>query len=176
MAKVQNNVMMRGLSGTLGGFVVRHMRDGRTLISAMPDFSQRRFSKDQRAHQSRFKEASAYAREAAKEKPIYAELAQGTSRNAYNLALSDWFNPPIIHRIEIQGEVIRVQAGDNVLVTRVSVLILDEQGHILEAGEASQVDAAANPGWWEYTPQEAGQTVAEAFDLAGNQTRIALER
>ena len=69
--------------------VFRQMKDGRTIISTKPDFSNRVFSQEQLTHQSRFQEASAYARHAAKTNPIYAELAKGTSKNAYNIALSD---------------------------------------------------------------------------------------
>ena len=96
MAKVANNVLARGLSGAIGNAVFRQMPDGSTWVSAIPDFSHRKFSKGQKKHQSRFKEAAAYARSAAKKYPIYAELTKGTTKNAYNVALSDWFNPPVI--------------------------------------------------------------------------------
>ena len=78
------------------GLVFRQMPDGSTWVSGTPDFSQRKFSKGQKNHQRRFKEAAAYARDAAKTQPVYAELAKGTVKNAYNIALSDWFNPPVV--------------------------------------------------------------------------------
>jgi hypothetical protein len=60
-----------------------------------------KFSGKQKDHQERFRKATFYARQAAKEQPIYAELAdQMPMKTAYNIALSDWFNPPVIHRIE----------------------------------------------------------------------------
>ena len=100
MAKVERNVMVRGWSGSVGGVVFRQMKDGSTWVSATPDLSQRKFSQGQKKHQRRFKEAAAYARDAAKKQPIYAELAKGTVKNAYNMALSDWFNPLVVLRIE----------------------------------------------------------------------------
>jgi hypothetical protein len=101
MAKVKSNVIVRGLSGAFGEQVVlRHMRDGSTVVAKMPDFSNRKFSQEQKAHQSRFQQASAYAKDASRRWPIYAELAAGTLKNAYNVALSDWCNPPVIHRVE----------------------------------------------------------------------------
>src|SRR5215207_11517730 len=100
MAKVAKNVILRSISGSIGNLIFRQMKDGSAWVSVTPDFSHRKFSKGQKSHQSRFKEAAAYAREAAKVQPIYAELARGTTKNAYNIALSDWFTPPVIHRLE----------------------------------------------------------------------------
>ena len=66
MAKVQNNVLVRGIKGSIGDVVFRVMPDGKTYVSGKPDFSSRKFSMGQKNHQSRFKEAAAYARQAAK--------------------------------------------------------------------------------------------------------------
>ena len=170
MAKIKKNAIMQGLSGSVGGLVFRQMSDGSIRVSAKPDFSHRKFSQGQKDHQSRFKQAVAYAREAAKTQPIYAELAQGTTKNAYNWALSDWFNPPVIHCIERIESRIRVDARDNVLVTRVRVTIVNADGEVLESGDASQVDA----DWWEYPVSTEGIIEAVAWDMAGNKTKAVL--
>ena len=165
MAKVENNIFMRGLSGAIGDAVLQHMPDGNTYVRKKPNFSNRKFSKGQKKHQSRFQEAVAYARAAAKSKPIYAKLAAGTTKSAYNFALSDWFNPPVIHAIERKRGRIRVEASDNVMVTRVQVTILDdEKGKVVEKGEAVKADER----WWEYVTSTNGKVMAEAWDLAGN--------
>ena len=172
MAKVRSNVFVRGVSGKVGDqFVLRLLRDGSTVLCNIPDFSNRKLSKDQKAHHQRFKEAAAYARDAAQRYPIYAELAAGTLKNAYNVALGDWFNPPVIHAVERQGEAIRIQASDDVRVTAVQVMILDEAGKAVEKGSAAQV----NDAWWEYIPQEAGRVQVEARDLAGNVTKQTMD-
>jgi hypothetical protein len=80
MAKVEKNIAMRGMAGKIGDLVFRQMRDGSTRVSAAPSFKGRKFSKRQKGHQSRFKEAAAYARDAAKSQPIYAELAKEPPR------------------------------------------------------------------------------------------------
>lgn len=170
MAKVENNVLVRGWSGKVGDAVFRQMKDGSTWVSVTPDFSRRKFSKGQKSHQSRFKEAASYARAAAKAQPLYAELAKGTTKNAYNIALSDWFNPPVIHRMECRDGKVWIDASDNVLVTRVRVTVLDEEGKTLEQGEA--VQQGSNTGWWEYVTQAEGKLLAEAWDLAGNKTKL----
>ena len=79
----------------------------------------------------------------------------------------------MIHRIESKNGHIRVQASDNVLVTRVNVTILDHQGKVLELGEAIE----AKELWWEYVSAAAGKTIViEARDLAGNVTRAEAEQ
>jgi hypothetical protein len=171
MAKANKNAIVQGLSGSIGDMVFRQMPDGSTRVSRKPDFSRRVFSPGQKEHQSRFQQAVAYAREAAKTQPIYAELARGTAKTAYNWALSDWFNPPIIGRIERRKGRIKVQANDNVLVTKVWVKIMDEEGKVLEQGEARQ----ANAEWWEYPSGNTEGTIeATAWDLAGNRTKFVL--
>lgn len=177
MAKVRKNVILEGLSGSIGNLVFRQMPDGSTRVSVKPDFSQRVFSQEQKDQQKRFKQAVAYAREAAKTQPIYAELADGTTKNAYNIALSDWFHPPVIQRIERKKGRIRVWASDNVLVTEVRVKIVDEEENILEQGRAQQVDAER----WEYVPtgdftgQQVTLTIA-ARDLPGHVTEYSQVR
>jgi hypothetical protein len=145
------------------------MRNGTTVLCTAPDFSHRVFSEEQLATQSRFKQASAYAKVAAKTRPLYAELAQRSHQPAYNLALSDWFRPPAIHEVtRLEGR-IRVHASDNVHVKKVIVTLLDEQGETLEQGEAALIDRA----WWEYTTSAttAGKVIVEAFDLVSNVTK-----
>jgi len=159
-----------GLSGKLGKQLsIRHMRDGRTFVLTRPDFSNRIFSKEQLTHQSRFQQATAYARAASKTNPLYAELAKGTPKNAYNLALSDWFSPPVIREVSRQSGCIRVNAIDNVQVAKVHITILDKHGQTLQQGEAAQV----NHAWWEFETSAPIETkvIVEGFDLAGNCTR-----
>lgn len=172
MAKVRSNVLVRGLSGAVGGQVVlRHMRDGSTVMADMPDFSNRKFGQEQKDHQSRFQQAVAYAKDAAQRYPIYAELAAGTLKNAYNVALSDWFNPPVIHKIERAQGCIRILASDNVMVARVQVTVLDEEGVIRERGEGVRGEG----DWWEFVSNAEGQVSAEAWDLAGNKVSLVVE-
>ena len=169
MAKVRHNNFTMGLSGKYRNLVFRQMKDGRTILASVPDFSNRKLSKEQRAHHSRFQQAAAYAREAARTNPLYAKLAEGTSKNAYNLALSHWFHAPVIHEVIRKADRIRVNVTDNVQVTKVVVTTSDGEGNILEQGQATmRYDTL-----WEYetsAPAEAALTV-EAFDLAGNCTK-----
>ena len=85
-------------------------------------------------------------------------------KNAYNVALGDWFQPPVIHQVERRDKTIRVQASDDVMVTGVHVMILDEQGKVIEKGEGLRIEG----DWWEYVPTAEGKVAVEARDLAGN--------
>jgi hypothetical protein len=172
MARTKTNVVVEGLSGKLGNqLVFRHLRDGRTIVCSKPDFSRRVLSNDQKAHHEKFKAAAAYAREASLSQPIYAKLAAGTIKNAYNLALGDWFHPPVIHEIEKRDGKIFVQASDDVCVASLRVMIVDEAGCVLEQGDAVQLEG----NLWEYQPAAEGKVMAEARDLAGNVVRKEME-
>ncbi len=171
MAKVRKNVMVRGVSGAFGGqMVLRHMRDGSTVMAKIQDFSHRKLSAEQKEHQGRFRLAVAYAKGAAQKHPLYAEIAAGTLKSAYNVALSDWLKPPVIHRVEREESRIRILATDNVMVARVQVTIWDEEGVISEKGEAVRAEA----GWWEYVSSAKGKVEVEAWDLAGNRVSQVL--
>ena len=168
MAKIVDNPITEGFSGKFGNrLVFRHMRDGRTIVVSRPDFSNRVFSQEQLTHQSRFQQAAAYARVAAKTHPVYAERARRTGKPAYNIALSDWFHPPVIHEVSRGEGCIHVKASDNVQVTKVRVTILDEEGQTLEQGQAT----SPYGDFWEYATSTEGNIIVEAFDLAGNCTK-----
>lgn len=72
----------------------------------------------------------------------------------------------------IQG----VERHDNLRVAIVMVMVLDEQGTVLEQGEATQQDSpSSGSGLWWYVSQRAGKTIiAKAYDLAGNVTQSAI--
>lgn len=172
MAKVRKNPIVQGVSGKFGGQVVfRHLQDGRTILCSVPDFSRRVLSKGQKAHHTKFKEGAAYAKSAAKTEPIYAQLAAGTMKNAYNVALADYFHPPVIHGVERVDGVLLIRASDDVMVTSVTVTVYDAEGRVLERGEAAQADGDA----WSFSPQYDGRLTVEARDLAGNVTRAEIE-
>ena len=166
MAKVKHNKFTEGLSGKFGNIVFRQMQDGTTVVAAAPDFSNRVFSEGQLANQSRFQRAVAYARAASRTNPIYAQRAAGTTKTAYNLALADWYNPPVIHSVMRKDGGIVVSAFDDVRVAGVLVTIFDEEGNTLEQGQARLI----YEGLWEYATATEGKIRVEAKDLAGNVT------
>jgi hypothetical protein len=59
---------------------------------------------------------------------------------------------------------VRVSAQDDVMVTGVTVTVLDAAGQSLEQGEAQLVMGV----WWDYQAANRGRIQVEARDLAGN--------
>src|SRR5688572_15165815 len=178
MTRVLFHGSIHGFRGRIGNLIFRQMPDGTTVVTqAPPNKSRRQKERDKRkrsagqqAHNNRFEEATWYARRAAKMHPIYAELVAITPmKTAYNFALSDWFHPPVIQRIERQEGLILVEATDNVGVTKVQVTVLDDEGQVLEKGEA--VRGAGD--WWEFASQSEGKRImAEAWDFPGHVTQL----
>ncbi|MEP6895765.1 MAG: hypothetical protein ABI986_09180 [Chloroflexota bacterium] len=174
MAKVLNNLVMQGLSGSLGNqLVIRKGKGGQTIITAKPAAG-RNFNPTQLAHQQAFRDAIAYAK-SARDEVTYLTKAQGTTMSAFNAAVADWFRQPEVLEIDPSawtgaiGQVIRVKAQDDTLVASVKVVIDDGQGGILEQGNAVQ----ANGLWWEYTTTtltevSTSRVTATAKDLPGN--------
>jgi hypothetical protein len=176
MTRVIFNGTIKGLRGRIGNLIFKQLPDGTTLMTQAPAKKTRRQKKRaklkrsaaQNEHNNRFRKAITYAK-ASQTHTVYTELAAVTPmKTAYNFALKDWFYGPEIHQIQRRKGRIRVQASDNVMVTRVQVTLLDESGSVLEKGKAVR----GKRNWWEYVPQTESKTIlAEAWDLPGNVTR-----
>jgi hypothetical protein len=182
MAKVKLNALVESAQGRLGSdLVLKRTRSGATILAKKPEFPEnRKFSKAQRDHQRRFKRAVAYAK-AAQTNPIYVALAKKQKQPAYNVALADAMHPPRVIEIDARGytgqadEVIRVQAEDDVQVTRVQVAIYDTRERVIEEGEAIS-DRIGR--WWTYTTRTTGNGVsikALAYDLAENEVSLTIQ-
>jgi hypothetical protein len=178
MAKVRNNVVVRGLSGSFGDqMIIKVDKAGRTIVSNKPEFDENRaFTPAQQTQQERFREAVAYAKDA-KDLAVYAAKAEGTPMHPYNVALADWFHAPEIKEIDLSdwtgqaGQYIRILAMDDVQVTQVSVVITDAQDAVLEQGTAVKDDASP---WWIYTTKTTAtgspKVLATAEDLLTGET------
>ena len=74
----------------------------------------------------------------------------------------------MIHSIERTEDRVHVHATDNVLVAKVVVSILDEEGNVVEKAEGIKGEG----DWWEVVCATEGKIVAEAWDLAGNRVKM----
>ncbi len=179
MAKVRNNVVVRGLSGSFGDQVVIKIdKAGRTIVCNKPEFDDDRvFTPAQLAHQEAFREARAYAKES-KDLEAYVEKAEGTPMSPANVALADWFNAPEIKEINLSawtgevGQPISIKAVDDVEVTQVTVVITDAQDALLEQGAAVKGEG----GWWTYkttaTATGIPKVMVSVADLPGHITQM----
>ena len=182
MAKVRNNIITQGLSGSLGDQIVfRNLKTGRTIVAVKPVFDQQS-SATQLAHQEAFRQAIAYAK-TAKTEAIYVSKAQGTALSPFNAAVADWFKKPEILEIDVNGwtgqigQSIRVKAMDDTLVTKIHVTIVNDNNELREEGDAVQADGL----WWVYTTKTIVQmdmnpvVTATAQDRPGNSAEMALQ-
>lgn len=150
MAKV--NKLLELLSGKIGGLMVRQMPDGSIVISRVPTYKKGRGTPAQKQYWDTFAGRTRWVRFAYKHYPIYEELAADRPMiTAYNLAISDISHPPAVHRILREPGRILVQASDNVKVESVQVEVRDEQGALLERGNAVHLEG----DWWEFPMLEA---------------------
>ncbi|HET9587630.1 MAG TPA: hypothetical protein VFO91_02470 [Anaerolineales bacterium] len=175
MARNRNNILIRGLTGSLGDqFVIRQDKAGRTIVANKPEFDENHeFSERQKANQEAFREAAAYAKRAQGE-TVYIDKARGTPRSPYNVAFADWYNKPQIKNLDLAdwnggaGQPIRIKAIDDVQVTRVYIVISDGNGTVFEQGNAQPDEAS----WWTYRTTQATngsrRLQIAAYDKAGN--------
>lgn len=90
MARVKNNIIMQGISGQIGKQIVHKKYGDKTVVTQYPDMSKVKFTDRQKAEQSLFKSAVAYARsinnDPEKKAALQATLAPG--RTVFNAAIS----------------------------------------------------------------------------------------
>lgn len=181
MAKQIDNIVMRNASGSLGDQLVFRNSKGTTIIAAKKHYDgEREYSEAQLAQQQAFRQAIRYARSAQRQE-VYRIKANGGRKSPFNLAVADWFKAPEVLAIDLSdwkgasGELIRVQAQDNITVKRVIVGFSDASGELLEEGAATDVGDL----WWEYTTRSnlvgAVTVTATAVDLPGNMTELSRE-
>ena len=180
MAKIRNNLIVRGVSGMLGKQVVmRRQKNGKYVLAAAPDHTSHNLSDAQKQQQTRFRLAVLYAKGAAKNTPEYQNLAESRGQSTFNVAVADFLHPPEIQNIDVSaytgaaGQSITITAVDDVKVKTVSVSIANDDGTVVEKGSA--VVSAQNPDQWLYTTSAAASSASvkvsvDAADLAGQIT------
>ncbi len=189
MAKILGNKFPFGLiTGKIGNIVLKN-RNGKYYVSSLPQ-STKPSTKKQLAHQERFRKAVEYGktvtREGSPTREYYVQLAAKKNKSAMNLAVADWFAIPVIEEVDLSeyhglvGDIVTIRAfKPKTMVTGVSVVILDDEGHEVERGKA--VEHPLWPGVWSYTATTAVVTrnatiVVTATDLPGNTDEARLEK
>jgi hypothetical protein len=91
MAKVKLNLLLKQLRGAMGDVVFRVLPTGETIISKRPDMSNVKWSKAQKAHRRRFKQAVEQAKAALAEPAMrlkYERMAKQQGKRPWDVALS----------------------------------------------------------------------------------------
>jgi hypothetical protein len=177
MAKSQNNVVTHGLSGKIGNLLVFRQRDGKTIVSKMPEQSKTASEKQQK-QRKRFQKAVLYAKSvfaSPSTEALYAKMTK-KGKNPFNVAVADFFNAPDIETVDLSdytgtpGDEIRIMASDDFAVKSVHVQIINADGSQVEEGEA----AHSAGDLWIYTAVQNNENlvgdkiIVTASDLPGN--------
>lgn len=178
MAESKNNYVMYGMSGKLGKLLIFRQRGGKTFAMGIPNRSNV-FSESQLEVQSKFKEASEWARRALSNpdnRKFYRSIATG-GQSAFNMAIADWFTDPEVKEIDltdytgVTGSIIKVLVSDIIEVNSVKLVITFADGTPVEEGNA--VFDASNQQWL-YAASQNNMTpggykvIATATDKPGN--------
>jgi hypothetical protein len=180
MAKVKDNAMVKGFSGTIGKQLTFRQIGGKTFVSNYQKAPAVPATGKKLAAQAKFGIATAYARKAVKDpelKAMYQAVVKGGQR-AFNIAMMDALNSPVVESILTDnylgnpGDQIIVSATDDFKVTGVTVSIYNQAGVLIEEGNA--IIQKEDEMKWLYivqqqNPELAGSKImAVATDLPGN--------
>lgn len=179
MAKADNNVLLSKLSGSIGKQLTIKQRGGKTIVSKAQDRREKAATEKQQEAQDKFADASAYAKRVLADPDMVAmyKTMALPGQNAYNIALKDAYNAPVIESLETgkypgkPGDTIHVRAIDDFRVFQVIVAVYSAEGALLEKGNALM---GRNGKDWVYTitgENKGSKVIATAEDLPGNQTK-----
>jgi hypothetical protein len=181
MARQKHNAVMHNARGMFAKQVVFKERAGKVYLSGPPVTKDgRQPTQSQLEVQDRFKESVEYAKFVMEQQPELKARYKNAAKpgqTAYNIALKDAFNAPVVTRLftdAYRGEVgnaIIVQAKDDFKVNNVKVAIFNSDNELIEEGPCVIIDRKS----WRYTttqvnPSLAGTKIkASAFDIPENE-------
>jgi hypothetical protein len=185
MAKVEKNVLTRGLSGKLGNQVVFRNRGANTLMAVAPGRRTKPPTDAQLEQQQRFREAVIYAKSVMADPVLNGEYVNAAKpeESSFNLAVADFLKGPEIIEVDsgqYTGEVgckIRIRAMDNFRLVSVAVVIYKADETIVESGTAIPDNNGLD---WHYTATQhntamtGGKIVATVTDTPGHQSQMTM--
>ncbi|MXV53060.1 hypothetical protein GS399_18980 [Pedobacter sp. HMF7647] len=178
MAQSKNNIVTHGLSGKVGDLLVFSQRNGKTIVGKVPTHSGES-TEGQKQVQQKFQQAVFYAKAAManpETKAMYQPEAKD-GKTIYNVAIADFFDAPDIQTVDFSayhgqpGDVINIQVTDSFKVKAVSVTITNEDGSVVEQGEAQSASDGYN---WLFTATQVNDSLSgdkitvRAKDMAAN--------
>lgn len=181
MASTENNYVTHGLRGQVGGLFVFKTVNGKTIVAASPRKSNQEPSPKQIKQQELFQEAVIYGKTVMVTPELRAlyETSVPAGGAVYQVALADFLNAPKIKGIDVSkyvgdpGNTISIRVTDDFIVKNVAVTIVNEDGSLVEHGEAIK---QANGVDWLFTATEKNDAltgdkiVVRAGDIPGNIT------
>ena len=185
MAKIRKLPVIGEMSGKVGQVVVKRYAD-KYVITSIP-VAPRHRSEKQKAHAERFKDAMEYAQIANDESPtdeLYGAPAREQGKAANTLAVSDFFRPPIIRKVDPgdyagkAGDTLNIVVENIIPVRRVAVSVLDDEDKKVESGWAKLL----KDNIWSYSakttvePTATGQQVPRVVTATDYPDNVVQER
>ena len=147
MALADLNNLVKNYRGKVGGLIFRVVGD-RTVVSVLPDYRGRKWTKAQKANRRRFRKAMDYARDILQDPVMalfYKKKIKKKNQSVWNMAVSDYMKNPEMAFIDghnykgAKGDQITVGVKDRHRMTEVIVGIIDAQGFQVESGNAEYI-------------------------------------
>jgi hypothetical protein len=185
MAQNKENILTKGMSGTIARMLTFRQKAGKTIVSKLRRATPASNSDKSLAVRTKFSASVAYAQKAILDpatKAMYQLMAKD-GKSAFNVATADAFNPPTVDSITttnyhgVMGDEIIVRAEDDFKVTGVKVSIQSAAGALLEQGDAVMQENTID---WSYKATQANAALpgskitATASDLPGNNTSLTV--
>jgi hypothetical protein len=177
MAVSRNNVVVKNFHGRVGNIVLR-VFGNKTVMSCLPTFKNRKWSKAQLECQNQFRKATKFGHKvlADPELDLFYKNNAKENQSSWNASISDYMLKPEIENIDTsdynghEGDTIKVEAFDKFKVVSVIVMIINALGLQIEVGAAVQMPtgewvykvSAENPDW------KVNRIVVKVSDLPGN--------
>jgi len=179
MASTENNYVTHGLRGQVGELFVFKLVNGKTIVAAPPHKSQNEPTEKQQKQRELFQEAAIYGKTVMVTPELKAlyETSVPEGGSVYKVALADFMNAPKIKEVDVSkyvgdiGNTIRIRAIDDFMVKNVEVAITNEDGTLVEEGDAVKQGNGVD---WLFTATVKNDTptgdkiVVRAYDLPGN--------
>jgi hypothetical protein len=186
MAKVKDNVLVKGFSGTIGRELTFRQIGGETFVSKYQKAPAVAATEKKLAVQTKFGVATAYARRAVKDpevKAMYQAVVKGGQR-AFNIAVMDALQAPVVESIQADnyigrvGDPIIVRATDDFKVAAVVVSVHNQAGNLVEQGNAIMRENENLDWLYSVKKKNPGYTgskiTAVATDLPGNIASLSI--
>jgi len=181
MASTENNYVTHGLRGMVGELFVFKTVNGKTIVAAPPRKSHHEPTEKQLKQQEIFQEAVIYGKTVLVTPELRAiyETAIPEGRPVYQVTLADFLNAPKIKEVDVSnyvgdpGNTIKMHVTDDFMVKSVEVSITNEDGTLVEQGEAIKQSNGLD---WLYTATVKNDSptgdkiVVRASDIPGNIT------
>ena len=190
MAKIKDNLLVRGASGNVGKQFVYRKRGDDTFITRMPATDKNaKPTQQQEKVRDLFTAASGYATGVIADPKLKAEYQKkakaNAGRTAYNVAFRDYLKAPVVKSIDTEmykgtaGTTIVIDARDDFRVVEVFVSIKTAAGVLVEEGNAILNPINRNEWFYKATQNNAalsGSIIqATAKDLPGNKGGLEIK-